>query len=59
MGGGSKMYKFLVGKLEGKKSLGSPRRRWKDGIKMDLMQVGWRVWSGFTCLGIKVVGGLL
>jgi hypothetical protein len=32
-------YKILVGKLEGKRPLGRPRRRWKDNIKMDLKQI--------------------
>jgi hypothetical protein len=31
-----------VGRSEGKSSLGSPRRRWEDNIKMDLQEVGWR-----------------
>jgi hypothetical protein len=30
----------LVGKSEGKKSLGRPRRRWKDNNKLDLQEVG-------------------
>jgi hypothetical protein len=30
-----------VGKPEGKKPLGRPRRRWVDNIKMDLREVGW------------------
>jgi hypothetical protein len=30
-----------VGKLEGKRSLGRPRRRWEDGIRMDLREMGW------------------
>jgi len=34
------VYKFLVGKPEGKKPLGRPRRRWEDNIKMDLQEVG-------------------
>ena len=33
-------YKVLVGKLEGKRSLGRPRRRWEDNINMDLRDVG-------------------
>ena len=33
-------YRVLVGKLEGKRHLGRPRRRWKDNIKMDLREVG-------------------
>jgi hypothetical protein len=31
---------FLVGKPEGKRPLGGPRRRWEDNIKMDLREIG-------------------
>jgi hypothetical protein len=34
------VYRVLVGKPEGKRPLGSPRRRWEDNIKMDLKEVG-------------------
>ena len=34
------VYRVLVGKPEGKKSLGRPRRRWEGNIKMDLQEVG-------------------
>ena len=34
------VYKVLVGKPEGKRSLGRPRRRWEDNIKMVLQDVG-------------------
>ena len=34
------MHRVLVGKLKGKRSLGRPRRRWEDNIKMDLQEVG-------------------
>ena len=34
------MHKVLVGKPEGKRPLGRPRRRWEDNIKMDLEEVG-------------------
>ena len=34
------MQRVLVGKLEGKRPLGRPRRRWEDNIKMDLQEVG-------------------
>jgi hypothetical protein len=34
-------YRILVGKLEGKRPLGRPRRRWLDNIKMDLGEIGW------------------
>jgi hypothetical protein len=35
-------YKLLVGKPEGKRPLGRPRRRWVENIRMDLGEVGWR-----------------
>jgi hypothetical protein len=38
---GRNVYRVLVGKPEGKRPLGRPRRRWKDGIKMDLREIGW------------------
>ena len=34
------VYRVLVGKPEGKRPLGRPRRRWDDNIKMDLEEVG-------------------
>jgi hypothetical protein len=35
------VYSVLVGKPEGKRLLGRPRRRWEDNIKMDLQEVGY------------------
>ena len=37
------VYSVLVGKPEGKKPLGRPRRRWDENIRMDLQEVGCRV----------------
>ena len=34
------VYRVLVGKPEGKRPLGRPRRRWVDNIRMDLQEVG-------------------
>ena len=34
------MYRVLVGKPEGRRPLGRPRRRWEDNIRMDLREVG-------------------
>jgi len=34
------VYRVLVGKPEGKRPLGRPRRRWEDNIKMDIQKVG-------------------
>ena len=46
MGQGRGVHRVLVGKSEGKRPLGSPRRRWGDNIKMDLQEVGggWEDW---------------
>jgi hypothetical protein len=33
-------YNILVGRPEGRRPLGRPRRRWKDSIKMDLREIG-------------------
>jgi hypothetical protein len=40
MGEERKVYKVLVGKPEGKRPLGRPRRRWEDGIRLDLREIG-------------------
>jgi hypothetical protein len=34
-------YRALVGKPEGRRPLGRPRRRWEDNFNMDLREVGW------------------
>ena len=39
-GGGESCAQVLVGKPEVKRTLGRPRRRWEDNIKMDLQEVG-------------------
>jgi hypothetical protein len=35
------VYRILVGKAEGKRPLGRPRRRWVENIKMDLREIAW------------------
>jgi hypothetical protein len=40
VGEGRDMYRVLVGKSEGKRSLGRPRHRWEDSIKIDLQVCG-------------------
>jgi hypothetical protein len=40
MGEGRGVYRVLVGKSEGKRPLGRPRRRWEDNVRMDLQEVG-------------------
>jgi hypothetical protein len=34
-------YRILVGKPEGQRPLGRPRRRWKNNIKVDIREIGW------------------
>jgi hypothetical protein len=41
MGDKLNVYRILVGKPEGRRPLGSPRRRCVDNIKMDLREIGW------------------
>jgi hypothetical protein len=41
MGEGRNVYRVLVGKPEGKRPLERPRRRWEEGMKMDLEENGW------------------
>jgi hypothetical protein len=51
------VYRVLVGKPEGNKPLGRPRRRWEDNIKIDLQEFG-RV-TGWSWLRIGTGGGYL
>jgi len=50
MGEEKKMYRVLVGRPEGRRPLGRPRRRWVDNIKMDLQEggCGYMDWIGLT-----------
>jgi hypothetical protein len=52
------VYHVLVGKAEGKRPVGRPRRREEDVIRMDLGDL-LGVWSGFGWLRIGTGGGLL
>jgi hypothetical protein len=56
MGEKRNAYRILVGNPEGRRSLGRPRRRWMDIIKMDLREIGW---DGIDRLKIGSSGGLL
>jgi hypothetical protein len=40
MGNRIGVYRFMVGKPEGKRPLGRPRRRWEDNINMGLQEIG-------------------
>jgi hypothetical protein len=50
MGEKKNVYRLLVGKPEGKRPLGRPRRRWIDNIKMDILEIGLSVvdWIGLA-----------
>jgi hypothetical protein len=55
MGEKRNICKILVGKPEGKRPLGRPRREWMDSIKMDLRAI----WIGLIWLRIGTIGRLL
>jgi hypothetical protein len=57
MGEESKVYKKLVGNLEGKRPLRRPR--WEDRVRMDLKQIGMMVCVAFNWLRTGTGGGLL
>jgi hypothetical protein len=40
MGEGRGVYRILIGRPEGKRPLGRPRRRWEENINMDLREIG-------------------
>jgi hypothetical protein len=48
MGEQRNVYTLLVGKPEGRRPLGRPRRRWLDNIRMDVVEVGWGDWTGLV-----------
>jgi hypothetical protein len=51
--------RVLVGTLEGRRSLGRPRRKWEDNTKVDLWETGFGEWIGFIWLRIGKGGELL
>jgi len=51
--------RVLVGRPEGKKPLGRPRRRWEDNIKVDLQEVGCGALTGLIRLRTGTGGGHL
>jgi hypothetical protein len=59
MGEGRDVHRGLVGKPARMRSLGRPRRRWEDNIKMDLQEVGGVVDTGWSGLRIGTGGGHL
>jgi hypothetical protein len=52
-------YKVLVGRPDRKRPFGRSRLRWKDNIKTDLQEIGWKAWIGLIRLWIGIGGGHL
>jgi hypothetical protein len=59
MGEKRNAYEILLGKPEGKRPLGRPRRRWMGNIGMDLGEVDGMVWIGLIWLRMGTSGGFL
>jgi hypothetical protein len=59
MGEGRGVHRVLVGKLEGKRPLGRPRRKWEDDIKINLQKWVGVVGTGWSGLRIGRGGGHL
>jgi hypothetical protein len=58
---GRGVYRVLVGRPEGKRPLGRPRRRWEDNIKLDLREIGidganwiWVRWRALVSMVMKL-----
>jgi hypothetical protein len=56
---GEKRVEGFDGQERRKIQLEGPLSRFEDGIKMDLREIGWRLWGGFTWFRVGIVGGLL
>jgi len=59
MGESRGVYRVLVGKPEGKKPLGSPKRRWEDKFSRIFRKWDMGVWTGSSWLRVKTRGGHL
>ena len=51
--------RILLGKHEGKRQLGRPRRKWEDNTKMDLQEVRLEAWAGLIWRRLGTGGGCL
>jgi len=59
MGESSGGYRVLVEKVKRKRTLGRPRRKWEDNIKMGLREVGKEAYTGFIWIRVGTGGGVL
>jgi hypothetical protein len=59
MGEGGGAYRVLVGRPEGRRPLGRPRRRWEDNIKWIFKKWDRGAWTGLIWLRIGTGGGVL
>jgi hypothetical protein len=59
MGEGTGAYRVLVGRPEGRRTLGRPRRRWRIILKWILKKWDGEAWTGLIWLRIGTGGGLL
>ena len=59
MGEESEVYRVLVGKPEGRRPLGRPRRRWVDKLRWIFSKRDVGIWTGLGWLRIETVGGRL
>jgi hypothetical protein len=55
----NRVYRLLVGKPEGNRPPGRPRRRWIDNFKIDLLEIVLVLWNGLVWLRIGTRGELL
>ena len=53
---GTTAFKILTGKPTGKRTLGRPRSRWEDNIRMDLDEIGINAGNWVHSLGIGIIG---
>jgi hypothetical protein len=51
MGEEMKVYRILVEEPDGKRPIGTPRHRWKDGIRMDVRDIVWEGEGGVDPVG--------
>jgi len=53
------VYKILVGKPKEKRLLGRSRSRLENNIRMDLREIGWKLWAGCFCFRLGAIDVLL